>query len=298
MWEIDLIHPDPFIPRDSGRGKKSKTPDVAVSYIVSAATPIISFLGNKSSALSSFHEGGKGSCVALADFASRYFLGCQQRNGTTETIVVNESENDENISLRMETLDEALLKTRQRKNTSQRLYPPYVVERSDFFCCNDSLRITVRVIVRSTSNELFSKERVTALVPESCQAIFRKVFPVDDPAFSQSLLEHVACVVLQQKLRSHLSSIDAIAFISNGSILPRKSGASATPMASPPAVPFKAPTDSRMSKSICIDIGSLIEYVSCSSFKIENTNKSTIVLSGLVVQQGVTLICGGGYHGE
>jgi len=143
---------------------------------------------------------------------------------------------------------------------------------------------------------MFSKEHIAAMIPESCQAIFQKVFAIDDPAFNRSLLEHVACVVLQQRLRSHLTSIDAIAFISDGSILPRKSGASATPMASPPAVPFKAPAGSRMSKSICIDIGSLIEYVSCSSFKIEN--KSTIVLSGLVVQPGVTLICGGGYHGE
>jgi len=152
----------------------------------------------------------------------------------------------------------------------------------------------VRVIARPMSNEKLSEERTTAIVAESARSVFRKMFPVNDPTFTQSLLEHVACVVLQQRLRQQLSLIDAIAFVSDGSILPRKSGASALPMESPPAVPIKAPADSRMTKSVCVDMGSLIEYVSCFG----NRNKSTVLLSGLAVPKGVTLICGGGYHGK
>ncbi|OEU16650.1 hypothetical protein FRACYDRAFT_169632 [Fragilariopsis cylindrus CCMP1102] len=136
------------------------------------------------------------------------------------------------------------------------------------------------------------------MISESCQATFRKVFSVDDHVFQQCLLEHIACVVLQQRLRLQLSSIEAIAFISNGAILPRKSGTSALPMASPPAVPFMAPPNSRMSTSMSIEMGSLIDYLPCSALKIENIHNSTVVLSGLVVHPGVTLICGGGYHGK
>lgn len=308
MWEIISIDQDSLIcSRDIGIGNtprnQSTKPD-ALSYIVSSATSIASFLGNDPSALSSFHEGGKGSCVALADFASRHFLAFHERNITTETIVVNEDGNVENnhrrhISIHLETLDEGLLKKRQRrKRKGQRLYPPYVVERSDFFCCDGILRINVCVIIQSTSKEPLSKERVKTIVSGSCQSIFRRVFSVDDPTFQKCLLEHISCVALQQRLRSHLLSIDAIAFISDGSILPRKSGASFSPMASPPAVAFKAPPNSRMSTSISIDMGSLIDYVSTSSLKIESIHKSTVVLSGLVVLQGVTLICGGGYHGK
>ena len=251
--------------------------------------------------------------MALADFASRHFLSFHQRNATTtETIVANnenEINNDENnyhdrrhISFHLETLDEYLLKKRQqkRRRKSQRLYPPYVVERSDFFCCDDILHITVRVIVKkSTSkNQFLSEERIETMISESCQAIFRSVFTVDDHVFQKCLIEHIACVVLQQRLRLQLSSIEAIAFISNGAILPRKSGASALPMASPPAVPFMAPPNSRMSTSMSIEMGSLIDYLPCSSLKIENIHNSTVVLSGLVVHPGVTLICGGGYHGK
>jgi hypothetical protein len=307
MWEIVSVDPDPLI-------TSSAEHDITQSYIVSSTIPIDSFLGKEPAVLSSFHEGGKGSCVALADFASRHFLASHQRNATTtETIIVanNESENinDENnlrqqqISFHLETLDETLLKKRQqrRRRKSQRLYPPYVVERSDFFCCDEILRITIRVIVKSSTlnNEFPSEERIKTMMSESCQTIFRRVFSIDDPAFQKCLLEHVACVVLQQRLRSQLSSIQAIAFISNGAILPRKSGASALPMASPPAVPFMAPPNSRMSTSISIEMGSLINYLSCSSLKIgNNIHKSTVVLSGLVVHPGVTLICGGGYHGK
>ena len=321
MWEIVSVDPDPLITTlKNSRIPPAAEHDSTQSYIVSSAIPIASFLGNQPSVLSSFHEGGKGSCVALADFASRHFLSFHQRNATTttETIVANnenenEINNDENnchdhrrhiISFQLETLDESLLKKRQqkRRRKSQRFYPPYVVERSDFFCCDEILHITVRVIVKSSTskNQFLSEERIETMISESCQAIFRKVFSVDDPVFQKCLLEHIACVVLQQRLRSQLSSIEAIAFISNGAILPRKSGASALPMASPPAVPFMAPPNSRMSTScMSIEMGSLIDYLPCcSSLKIENIHNSTVVLSGLVVHPGVTLICGGGYHGK
>jgi hypothetical protein len=312
MWEIVSVDPDPLITTLKNSRIPPAEHDITQSYIVSSAMSIALFLGNEPSVLSSFHEGGKGSCVALADFASRHFLSFHQRNATTtETIVANnesEMNNDENyfhdrrhISFHLETLDEDLLKKRQqkRRRKSQRLYPPYVVERSDFFCCDEILRITVRVIVKSTSNNQFlSEERIETMISESCQAVFRRVFSVDDHVFQKCLLEHIACVVLQQRLRSQLSSIEAIAFISNGAILPRKSGASALPMASPPAVPFMAPPDSRMSTSMSIEMGSLIDYLPCSSLKIENIRSSTVVLSGLVVHPGVTLICGGGYHGK
>eukprot|EP00536_Pseudo-nitzschia_multiseries_P016100 jgi/Psemu1/220148/e_gw1.1019.44.1 len=218
----------------------------------------------------------------------------------------------------METLDEALLTKRQRTKSRyhhNRRYHPCVVERSDV-CCptdDDTLQITVRVRVRvrvattttTTTNEELSRERAEEPIPPAARSILGRVFPAaDDPSFRDELLRHVACVVLQRRLRNHLLSTDAIAFVADGSILPRKSGASAAPMESPPAVPFKAPSGSRMAQSVSIDMGSLANYLSPSSLRTAGGSgngsslSTVVVLSGLVVPKGVTLICGGGYHGK
>lgn len=53
--------------------------------------------------------------------------------------------------------------------------------------------------------------------------------------------EHIRSVQVQQALRDALGPRDLVAFIGNGSILPRKSGASALPMKKDEAVPFKSP---------------------------------------------------------
>jgi len=167
-----------------------------------------------------------------------------------------------------------------------------------------------------------------SLLESSCSKILRSVFPTDDPVFSKSLLGHVACVVLQQKLRSRLSSLSAapgrhgtdggdtgngggaIAFVADGSVLPRKSGASAAPMASPPAVPFRAPAGSGMTvATLRVCVGPVwIGHVLGNNNDDNNHNHggiagieretNTVVLSGLLVPGGVTLICGGGYHGK
>jgi len=320
MWEIKEIHPDPFLPRDGNTGgRRGTTPnDAELSYVVSASTPFASFLGkgNDASMLSAFEEGGRGSRVALADFVARYFLRCQQRNETTTTTTTatttattTTTTTEPSGTVRAETLDEVLLNKRQRKKSSHRRYHPYVVERSDFVCRGDTLQTTVRVAVRpattttaaaaATATETISDETAIArVVAESVRSILCGILPVDDPGFREILLRHVACIVLQQRLRRHLSAIDAIAFVADGSILPRKSGASAAPMESPPAVPFRAPADSPMTKTVCIDMGSLSEYLSYSLRKGSNGDKSNaVLLSGLVVPKGVTLICGGGYHG-
>jgi hypothetical protein len=341
MWNIDSIRRDPLIP-------SSSSSEVVNSFILSASVPIDAVVG------SSFRqEEHRGWRVGLADFCSRHFRGSKQKredknnnngvntNGVNTNGVTNnpQQRRQEQLSVRIEALDEALYSAKRRKSSGRkRSYHPYVVERSDFYCCNDdnSLHITVRVVLTTTTsatNEgLFSDETETEqqqqqqhtpngqqqqqlVVRDSSEAILRRIFVFGDPSFRKSLLEHIASVVLQQKLRSNLgsnssssstSALDnAIAFVADGSILPRKSGTSDAPMASPPALPFKAPSGSRMTiQSIEIYMGSLAEHVPRSSkstsleLGIIKRNKDTIVLSGLVVPKGITLICGGGYHGE
>ncbi len=78
------------------------------------------------------------------------------------------------------------------------------------------------------------------------------------------------------KLRRQLSSMGAVAFVADGSILPRESGVSEKPMLRDEAVPFRAP----------------------SSLKREATLANGGRVSGMAIPEGVNLIVGGGYHGK
>jgi predicted ABC-class ATPase len=82
----------------------------------------------------------------------------------------------------------------------------------------------------------------------------------------------------QETLRARLESLGLVAFIADGSILPRESGASDRPLPmSANPVPFRAPE------------GLAVE--------IDLPHRSAPV-RGLGIPEGVTLIVGGGYHGK
>jgi predicted ABC-class ATPase len=97
---------------------------------------------------------------------------------------------------------------------------------------------------------------------------------------SSKLQHHVLSVEDQDWLRKELSSKDLIAFVPNDAILPRASGADDRPMA-----------DQKDTK--------VIRFQSPPSLEVEFTlpNLKTSV-RGMGIAKGVTLICGGGFHGK
>ena len=76
--------------------------------------------------------------------------------------------------------------------------------------------------------------------------------------------------------RQQLASKGLVAFVADGSVLPRRSGASDLPMESDRAVPFTSPPSLRVTLQV--------------------PNKGT--MTGMGIPQGVTLIVGGGFHGK
>ena len=90
------------------------------------------------------------------------------------------------------------------------------------------------------------------------------------------LQDHVLSVEKQQALRNQLSNLGLIAFIANGSILPRASGAVGIPMDLSEALPFQSPTESEVTLQ-CPD--------------------GTFV-AGMGIPKGITLLTGGGFHGK
>ena len=78
----------------------------------------------------------------------------------------------------------------------------------------------------------------------------------------------------QEYIRRQLKEKNLVAFIANGSILPRESGISSRPMKQ--AVPFVSPASMEISLSL----------------------PHAGVLKGMGIRKGITLIVGGGYHGK
>ena len=94
----------------------------------------------------------------------------------------------------------------------------------------------------------------------------------------------VDCVDNQESIRAQLDSLGLVAFIADGAILPRSSGASDLPLSRERAHPFRAPDSLRVSIPI--------------PHPVPRDGRLTHSLTGCGIPQGVTLIVGGGYHGK
>jgi len=86
---------------------------------------------------------------------------------------------------------------------------------------------------------------------------------------------HVETIEDADHLRGLLSGLGLVAFVADGSVLPRESGASDRPLGDG-AIPFESPEEYRI--------------------EVELPNKG--VVSGMGVPEGVTLVVGGGFHGK
>jgi predicted ABC-class ATPase len=84
----------------------------------------------------------------------------------------------------------------------------------------------------------------------------------------------------QEYLRAQLAPMGLVAFVGDGAILPRKSGASDRPLAAGRAVPFRSPESLRV------------------KLPLLHADAGEREVTGMGIPEGVTLIVGGGYHGK
>jgi predicted ABC-class ATPase len=103
-----------------------------------------------------------------------------------------------------------------------------------------------------------------------------------DSSETDEATNFVQCVENQESIRSQLNEAGLVAFIADGSLLPRSSGATSTPMRADRIVPFHSPE-------------SLAVHVQIPNPRPEDGRTE---LRGMGIQKGVTLIVGGGYHGK
>ena len=92
----------------------------------------------------------------------------------------------------------------------------------------------------------------------------------------EELERHIHTAEDAEFLRKELDRLSLVAFISNNSILPRKSSMSNQPMEKRNVVPFKSPP----------------------SLEVELKLPNAGFTKGMGIPKGITLITGGGYHGK
>jgi len=94
----------------------------------------------------------------------------------------------------------------------------------------------------------------------------------------------VDCIENQEHLRGQLADRGLIAFVADGAVLPRESGASDRPLGAEASVPFEAPETLRVELTLL--------------HPLETPEGPRDRLVGLGIPRGVTLVVGGGYHGK
>jgi len=153
-----------------------------------------------------------------------------------------------------------------------------VLERSSCRFDGQSGELTLRMSInlpargRSILGELAAK----MLCEQLANYVDRGLVWIKD--IESEAAQWVETVEDQDALRNLVTEAGLTAFIGNGSILPRQSGASALPMPSstPGLVPFKSPPT--------------LERV----FELPNKGK----VAGMAIPKGITIIVGGGFHGK
>lgn len=123
-----------------------------------------------------------------------------------------------------------------------------------------------RKIKSETAEDMIFKELPAIIM----QALFK------ENTDEAELNNHINTVEDAEYIRKYLKEHDLIAFIADGSVLPRKSGMSDLPLKKEKAVLFKSP------KSLQ------------TSITLPNSGNIT----GMGISRGITLITGGGYHGK
>lgn len=93
---------------------------------------------------------------------------------------------------------------------------------------------------------------------------------------AQQLQHHVETIEDADWLRQQLAAKNLVAFVANGSILPRRSGVDPRPLTGNAVVPFISP----------------------QSLEVEFNCPNRGLIKGMGIPAGITLIVGGGYHGK
>lgn len=267
MWTTSCL-PDPIASNSPSK-----------SCLVHSKVSIDSLLSEDATALGALKGGGRAARVALADFCSRRIVDKFRQNLLTTSPPAS--------GCQWEPLDCHASSSRGGKASSNQT--PYVLERTDVWSTETEVNIILRARVNAVTNT--DDTQIEALLETATAQMLGNVLS----DITTNVMKHAACAVAQNRLRDCVAQKQAVAFIADGAILPRKSGANSAPMVSPPAVPCRAPEDSTLKQTLQVDMGSLRPYLDRNEAEKQST---MLTITGMLIPKGITLVAGGGYHGK
>ena len=151
--------------------------------------------------------------------------------------------------------------------------------------CGQEVLDRTSIIIRKNLIEVRFEMELPAngrrILGKEAKKIFEEILPeIVENTFmyknidKNKLKNHITLYLDQEYIREEIKSKKLVAFIGNGSILPRENGVSVKPLIK--SVPFKSP----------------------KNFQIKLKLPSGKEIEGMGIKKGVTLIVGGGYHGK
>ena len=157
-----------------------------------------------------------------------------------------------------------------------------VLERTAVRISDDAVELRLVAGLPAAGRRVLARE-ARGLLLDDVPAVARRALCADAlPA--ETLDRFVAVVENQEHLRGLLDAAGLLAFVGDGAILPRESGASDRPLRTG-AVPFVSPPSLRVTLPLAHPLpgpdGSVAHEI-----------------TGLGIPRGVTLVVGGGYHGK
>lgn len=177
-----------------------------------------------------------------------------------------------------------------------------VLERSAVLLTPEWIEARITIGLPATGRRALGRE-AAALLCDTLPCIAAQALRW--PSLPQrELCEFVECIEEQEHLRLQLASKGLVAFVQNGSLLPRESGASDRPMQGAEGVRFESPASLAVElerprreiwrREIQREAPAALEEES----RAESRSDKPELVSGMGIPQGVTLIVGGGYHGK
>lgn len=158
-----------------------------------------------------------------------------------------------------------------------------VLERTACEISKDWVELRIEIGLPARGRKIMSEQQAAEMLCEEIPGIAAATL-LWSSLPQEEVYGFVYCIENQEAIRSKLDSLGLIAFVADGSILPRESGASDKPLSSQKAVPFRAPESMRVSFSL--------------PHEIIIGDEPRRELTGLGIPRGITLIVGGGYHGK
>lgn len=176
-----------------------------------------------------------------------------------------------------QNLNKAQKRQKSKKESLLSLQHPgqQVLERSSLRIHEEQIIFSFHVSFPATGRKILVSSLIELLF-DTLPKLITQSFLYDSisPAEKQKLKNAIALSMDQHLLRKQMKEKGMAAFVANGSMLPRKSGNCDLPLKD--GVPFVSP------KSL--------------ETTLQLANGKTI--TGMAIPQGITLICGGGYHGK